>query len=111
MNKFALQILSFILGLASSSVTVMAEDWPWFLGPRHTGVSGEVHLTLDWTDRTPPVIWKEAIGAGYSAPSVLGDRVVIHHREENREIVSCRHVETGKEIWANIRLQKKLPEA
>lgn len=101
MNKFALQILSFTIGLAASSVIVMAEDWPWFLGLRHTGVSGEVQLMLDWTEKAPPVIWKEAIGTGYSAPSVLGDRVVMHHRLENREVVSCRDVKTGKEVWAH----------
>ncbi len=101
MNKIALQILSLTFWLASSSVSLMAEDWPWFLGPRHTGVSGEDQLTLDWTDKTPAVIWKESIGTGYSAPSVLGDRVVIHHREGDQEIVSCRNVETGKEIWAH----------
>jgi len=101
-NKIALQFLGFTLWLASSSsVSVTAEDWPWFLGPRQTGVSGEDQLTLDWTDKTPPVIWKESIGTGYSAPSVLGDRVVIHHRQGNREIVSCRSVETGTEIWAH----------
>ena len=101
MNKFTLQILGLIVWLGSSSVSVMAEDWPWFLGLRHTGVSGEDQLTLDWTDKSPPVIWKESIGTGYSAPSVLGDRVVIHHRQGNREIVSCRNVDTGKEIWAH----------
>ena len=101
MNKIALQILSLTFWLALSSVNATAEDWPWFLGPRHTGVSGEDQLTLDWTSRIPPVVWKESIGTGYSAPSVLGDRVVIHHREGNQEIVSCRNVETGQEIWTH----------
>ena len=101
MNKIALQILGFTFWLTSVPVNLLAEDWPTFLGPRHTGVSGETQLKLDWTATPPPVLWKESIGTGYSAPSVLGDRVVIHHREENREIVSCRNVETGKEIWAH----------
>ncbi|MCA9011453.1 MAG: PQQ-binding-like beta-propeller repeat protein, partial [Planctomycetaceae bacterium] len=93
-------ILSLMFGLTALSLSASAEDWPWFLGQRHTGVSGE-QLQLDWTTEAPPVIWKAAIGTGYSAPSVLGDRVVVHHREGNREIVSCRDVTTGKEIWAH----------
>ncbi len=101
MNRIALQILSLSFWLTSSSVSTMAEDWPWFLGPRHTGVSGEVELTLDWTENTPPVLWKASIGTGYSAPSVLGDRVVIHHREGNQEIVSCRNAGTGAEVWTH----------
>ena len=101
MKNISVQILSLAIWLALSSVNVTAEDWPWFLGPRHTGVSDEGPLTLDWTSRTPPVMWKESIGTGYSAPSVLGERLVIHYREGNQEIVSCRNVETGKEVWAH----------
>ena len=82
MNKIALQILGFTFWLTSVPVNLLAEDWPTFLGPRHTGVSGETQLKLDWTATPPPVLWKESIGTGYSAPSVLGDRVVIHHRED-----------------------------
>ena len=100
MNKIALQFLGFTLGLASSSVNVMAEDWPWFLGARHTGVSGEFDLKLDWTEKKPAVLWKGPVGTGYSAPSVLGDRLVIHHRTGDQEIVSCRNVKDGREVWA-----------
>ena len=100
MNQIILQILSLTVCLAASSRQATAEDWPWFLGPRHTGVSGEDQLILDWTKDSPSVLWKESIGTGYSAPSVLGDRLVIHHRKEQQEIVSCRNVENGKEIWA-----------
>ena len=92
----SVQVLMSVQVLSSGRAS--AEDWPYFLGPRHTGVSGE-DLKLDWTTKTPPVLWKESIGTGYSAPSVLGQRLVIHHREGDQEIVSCRSVETGKEIW------------
>lgn len=99
MNKF-LPILNLLLITAASSSHAVAEDWPWFLGPRHTGVSSEVTVALDWSQKSPPVLWKERIGTGYSAPSVLGDQVVIHHRKDDQEIVSCRNVVDGKEIWS-----------
>lgn len=99
MNRIALQILSFSCWLPLSSANAVAEDWPWFLGLRQTGVSGEDRLTMDWSETKPPVLWKAPIGTGYSAPSVLGDRVVIHHREGNQEVVSCRNVRTGEKVW------------
>ncbi len=77
----------------------LAEDWPWFLGPKHTGESSETGLNLDWTKSPPPTLWKQEIGTGYSAPSILGDRIVVHHRVQAEEIVSCRKVEDGSEIW------------
>lgn len=76
-----------------------ASDWPWFLGPQHTGVSSETDLVLDWTEQRPKLIWKQEVGTGYSAPSILGDRLVVHHRPKRDEIISCRSVSSGEEIW------------
>lgn len=100
MNNASAKILNLVLCVSMPSTIALAEDWPYFLGPRHTGVSGE-KLELDWTSKAPPVLWKAAIGTGYSAPSVIGDRLVIHHREGNEEIVSCRNAQTGEELWAH----------
>ena len=75
------------------------EDWPWFLGPRHDGTSAETNVNLVWPKEGPSVLWKQEIGTGYSAPSVLKDRLIVHHRIENQELVSCRSVSDGSEIW------------
>ena len=88
-----------LLGLLFAPPNSRAEDWPWFLGPRHTGESAETNVSLDWSKSPPPTLWKQSIGTGYSAPSVLGDRVVVHHRQGNEEIVSCRNVADGVEVW------------
>ena len=85
--------------VVTSCRSVNAEDWPWFLGPQQTGESTETDLVLDWTKQTPPTVWKQSIGTGYSAPSVLGNRVVVHHRKGNEEIISCRDVTDGNELW------------
>jgi outer membrane protein assembly factor BamB len=85
--------------LLHGSSAVHSEDWPWFLGPRHTGVSGETNLKPDWTNGPPAVKWKHRLGTGYSAPSILGDRLVVHHRERREEIVSCRAPDSGEVVW------------
>ena len=77
----------------------LAEDWPWFLGPRHDGTSSETEVQLKWPEHGPDVAWKRSIGTGYSAPSVLGGRLVVHHRQEDKEIVSCRSVKDGGVLW------------
>lgn len=101
MKYIAVQILSLAVWTVLSFQATVAEDWPWFLGPRHTGVSGETQLNLDWTKKTPAVLWKGSVGTGYSAPSVLGDRLVIHHRKGDQEIVSCRNIADGTEVWTH----------
>lgn len=75
------------------------EDWPTFLGPRHTGISGETGLLPKWPEGGPPRLWDKEIGTGYSAPSVLGNRLVLHHRIGDEEIVECFRADTGEPLW------------
>ena len=75
------------------------EDWPCFLGPRHTGISGETGLLAKWPAAGPARLWDREVGTGYSAPSVLGNRLVIHHRLEDEEIAQCLRADTGEPLW------------
>lgn len=76
-----------------------AEDWPGFLGPCGNGISAETGLLDHWPEGGPPVLWKKKVGEGYSAPSVLGDRLVFFHRLGDEEVVECLHPTTGKTLW------------
>lgn len=75
-------------------------DWPVFLGPEETGVSRETGLLEKWPEAGPPIIWEKDVGTGYSAPSVLGNRLVLHHRTDDEEIVECMRADTGETLWA-----------
>ncbi len=77
----------------------VGEDWPCFLGPQHTGISGETGLLKAWAAGGPPRLWDREIGTGYSAPSVLGNRLVLHHRLKDEEIVECLRADTGEPAW------------
>lgn len=121
-SLFSSQFIA-IPSLLLFATTATAEDWPWFLGPRHDGTSFETNVNLTWPESGPKVLWKQSIGTGYSAPSVLGDRCVVHHRTDRvetvtttvtedgqpvekqtearvgKEIVSCRSVKDGTVLW------------
>lgn len=88
-----------VCGLALAASAVGAADWPWFLGPRHNGISSETKLLDSWPAEGPPVVWQHEVGAGYSAPSVRGERLVLHHRLENEEVVEAFHALTGERQW------------
>lgn len=75
------------------------EDWPQFLGPRDTGVSGETDLLDVWPEGGPPLLWERKLGEGYAPPSVMGERLVLMHRQKDREIVECLHAQTGESLW------------
>lgn len=75
------------------------EDWPQFLGPHANGISGETGLLDAFPDGGPPVLWRKEVGTGYSAPSVRGRRLVLHHRLAEEEIVECLDAVTGRSLW------------
>jgi len=90
-----------LVQLPAPGVDFSGEDWPRFLGPRADNTSTETGLLGHWPTNGPPLLWDQAIGSGYSAPSVLSDRVVVHHRREDREIVEAFDVATGKPQWSH----------
>lgn len=75
------------------------EDWPRFLGPRADGTSHEAGLLKAWPKDGPPRVWGLEVGTGYSAPSILGNRLVLHHRVKDQEVVECFDKATGRSLW------------
>jgi outer membrane protein assembly factor BamB len=76
-----------------------ADDWPQFLGPNRDGVSKETGLLNSWPKSGPPRVWKRDVGEGYAGPVVQGDRLVLFHREGDKESIECLDVANGKNRW------------
>jgi len=89
-------IAAIILSAASH-----ASDWPQFLGPTRNGVSGESNLVEHWPNDGPPVIWKKAVGHGFSGPVVANGQLILFHRLGDQETVDCLDSHTGKPIWTS----------
>jgi outer membrane protein assembly factor BamB len=75
------------------------EDWPQFLGPRANGISSETGLLDRWPTNGPPLLWEKVVGTGYSAPSVRGNQLILHHRIGGDEIVESFDAATTRSIW------------
>jgi outer membrane protein assembly factor BamB len=91
--------LATLLLLACAATTISA-DWPQFMGPDRNGRSAETGLARSWPDGGPPQLWKIDMGKGYGGAAVVGDRVYIQDREgEERDLVRCLDLGTGKELW------------
>ena len=73
--------------------------WPCYLGPTHNSVSEETGVVLDWSDEGPPLRWRRPLGEGYSAPVAVGNRLIVMHRWDDREIVECLDPATGERQW------------
>ena len=76
------------------------EDWPCFLGSLGTGVCNETNWLKSWPEEGLKTAWSMRVGTGYSAPSVMGNRLVVIHRPRgNEEIVDCLRADNGEPLW------------
>jgi len=91
-------VLIVVLDLRALAVND-AQDWPQFLGPHANGTSDEIGLLDRWPTNGPPVLWQKRIGTGYGAPSVRGERLVLHHRLGDEEIVEAWAAASGQSMW------------
>src|SRR3954469_14614519 len=89
----------FLLLLFALCCCASGADWPHLLGPQANGISDEVGLLDKFPTNGPPVLWAKEIGTGYSAPSILGQRLVLHHRLADEEIVECFQATNGLSLW------------
>ncbi|MBI2928636.1 MAG: PQQ-binding-like beta-propeller repeat protein [Verrucomicrobia bacterium] len=92
-------LLTLVFSVGVIAKEAEGEDWPQLLGPRANGISVETGLLDKWGADGPPLVWSKEIGTGYSAPSVRGERLVLHHRVGGEEVVECLEAATGKPQW------------
>jgi hypothetical protein len=60
-----------------------------------------VRIGTDWSSAPPVLIWKRAIGPGWSSFAVQGDLLYTQEQRGNEEVVAAYSVATGKPVWAH----------
>lgn len=103
---------SLLLTLPSAT---QADDWPQWLGSKRDGVWRETGILESFPAGGPKVIWRTAIGAGYSGPAVAAGRVYLMDRivepgqsaspapkrrpSHGKERVLCLDASDGHVLW------------
>jgi outer membrane protein assembly factor BamB len=99
-------------------LSVTAADWPQWLGEKHDGVWRESGILEKFPAGGPEVVWKQAIGSGYSGPAVADGRVFVSDRVlaekatgnsdpfergliPGQERLHCFDMKTGDKIWSH----------
>ena len=90
-----------LAALALTSVrqqsTPSGADWPQWRGPKRDG-SVLAALPATWPASLSKR-WEVEVGSGYSSPVIAGNRVVVHARQGEQEIVRALDLASGKELW------------
>ncbi len=81
--------------IVSALAPVMhAQDWPQLRGPNRDGVyTGHGRVPAQQ-------LWKKNIGQGFAAPSVAQGKLIVFHRDGNKELVEAWNPTTGARIWS-----------
>ncbi len=81
--------------------TTTKDDFPGFLGPRRSEAVEGLKLARDWIARPPNLMWRQKIGAGWSAFAAVNGHAVTMEQRGDLEMTTCYNVETGRMEWAH----------
>ena len=89
---------AFVLVALAFAPFAQAGDWPQWRGPNRDGTAPGAELPAV-LPATLHQLWKVYVGGGQSSPIVVGDRVFVHARQGEEEVVLALSAATGEELW------------
>lgn len=90
-----------VLLLALTAVSLHAENWPAWRGPRLDGTSTEKDLPVKWSE-TGNVVWRtELPGGGHASPILWGEKIftVAADPQTEERLLLCLDRHSGKMLW------------
>ena len=77
------------LALLLTTSAARAQEWPGWRGPERNGIAPAAQAPSTWPEGFSPA-WRVDVGEGYSSPVVSGDRVFVHSRRGDLEVVKAK---------------------
>lgn len=90
--------LALLLFAALCARDSAAQGWTQWRGPARDGVVKTFPAPAAWPKELARK-WKVTAGGGYSSPVVANNRVFLHTREGEQEIVTSFDLASGKTVW------------
>ena len=78
-----------LTGETATGLGALSKDYPQFLGPHRNGTVRGIKLARDWSERPPQLLWRQPIGAGWSAFAVVGSSAITQEQRGEYEMVVC----------------------
>ena len=81
----------------------LSDEWPDWRGPNRDGTWKETGIITEFQTDQIKIKWSVPVAAGYSGPTVYGQRVYLTDRlayPENKERVLCFSARNGEKIWS-----------
>ena len=97
-------------GLSTNERRILgaAADLKTIFGPARNGIWEAPSFATDWSTTQPKLLWRRAVGKGWSSFVVAGNRAITQEQAGDEERVLCLNIATGKEIWHYDDLETRL---
>lgn len=89
------------VGTGVDLLSTTSDDFPRFLGRGSRATVDHVRLASDWTSSPPRRIWRQPIGAGWSALAAVNGYAVTMEQRGPTELVTCYDVKSGAVQWSH----------
>jgi outer membrane protein assembly factor BamB len=90
----ALLVMTSMTGFAQTP----APTWSQWRGPARDGVASSFTVPTAWPAQLTKR-WQATVGLGHASPVISGNRVIVHSRQGNREVVAAYDLPSGKQLW------------
>jgi outer membrane protein assembly factor BamB len=94
-----MRLLQSALVFVLTALAAIAADWNQWRGPNRDGIAPSFKAPATWAANSLAKRWSLPVGEGHSSPVVVGDRVYIFAREDDKEIMRCLAIGDGKVVW------------
>src|SRR5437762_2868606 len=86
-----------VLAIASCA---FAQDWPQWRGPNRDAKAASFKAPKTWPKELTQK-WKVAVGEGVATPALVGDKLYVFARQDDKEVTRCLNTTDGKELWSD----------
>jgi outer membrane protein assembly factor BamB len=73
-------------------------DWPQWRGPNRDGSGATFSEPTAWPEKLA-TRWTITVGSGHSSPVLAGNRIYLHSRQQENEVISAFDAASGKVLW------------
>ena len=87
-----------VAGIWYGSAQAPAPSWSQWRGPARDGVASSFTVPTAWPAQLTKR-WQATVGLGHASPVISGNRVIVHTRQANREIIAAYDLQSGKLLW------------
>lgn len=89
-----------VLGVLSlSGMSVRAEEWPQWRGPRNDGIVRHEKVAESWPVDGPTKLWQADVGIGFSSPVAVDGKVYLLAMENDKDTTYAFDADKGTALW------------